>query len=120
MPLLDGHVHGPDCGHETVPHDDHFDYLVRYTFIQFIRGFSLQSVYIQLWTQDPHFKCYTLALHVQSQRLMPWAAYSLRSTLNPLRKPENVSLNLFCLQGPCQSPPGSAPPEVCTPVLTKT
>ncbi|MFP6611592.1 MAG: hypothetical protein VB835_04710 [Pirellulales bacterium] len=22
------HVHGPNCGHETVPHDDHFDYLV--------------------------------------------------------------------------------------------
>jgi hypothetical protein len=26
---LDGHMHGPDCGHETVPHDDHVDYLVR-------------------------------------------------------------------------------------------
>jgi len=23
-----GHTHGPDCGHETVPHDDHVDYLV--------------------------------------------------------------------------------------------
>jgi hypothetical protein len=23
-----GHVHGPDCGHETVPHGDHTDYLV--------------------------------------------------------------------------------------------
>ena len=22
------HVHGPDCGHETVPHGDHVDYLV--------------------------------------------------------------------------------------------
>lgn len=21
------HVHGPDCGHEAVPHDDHVDYL---------------------------------------------------------------------------------------------
>jgi hypothetical protein len=23
-----GHVHGPDCGHERVPHDGHVDYLV--------------------------------------------------------------------------------------------
>jgi hypothetical protein len=23
-----GHVHGPDCGHEAVPHGDHVDYLV--------------------------------------------------------------------------------------------
>ncbi|MCA9805644.1 MAG: hypothetical protein KC777_26920 [Cyanobacteria bacterium HKST-UBA02] len=23
-----GHVHGPSCGHETVPHGDHLDYLV--------------------------------------------------------------------------------------------
>ncbi len=23
-----GHVHGPGCGHEAVPHDDHIDYLV--------------------------------------------------------------------------------------------
>ncbi|TLU64663.1 hypothetical protein FE810_11295 [Thalassotalea litorea] len=23
-----GHVHGPDCGHEAVPHGDHIDYLV--------------------------------------------------------------------------------------------
>ena len=23
-----GHVHGPNCGHETVPHGDHSDYLV--------------------------------------------------------------------------------------------
>jgi len=23
-----GHVHGPECGHELVPHGDHFDYLV--------------------------------------------------------------------------------------------
>jgi hypothetical protein len=23
-----GHVHGPDCGHEVVPHGDHLDYLV--------------------------------------------------------------------------------------------
>src|SRR5688572_13847323 len=23
-----GHVHGPDCGHEPVPHGDHTDYLV--------------------------------------------------------------------------------------------
>jgi len=22
------HVHGPDCGHETVPHGDHIDYIV--------------------------------------------------------------------------------------------
>ncbi|OYT72298.1 MAG: hypothetical protein CFK52_05630 [Chloracidobacterium sp. CP2_5A] len=22
------HVHGPDCGHEAVPHGDHVDYLV--------------------------------------------------------------------------------------------
>jgi len=22
------HVHGPDCGHERIRHDDHFDYLV--------------------------------------------------------------------------------------------
>lgn len=22
------HTHGPDCGHETVPHGDHVDYLV--------------------------------------------------------------------------------------------
>jgi hypothetical protein len=22
------HVHGPDCGHDAVPHDDHTDYLV--------------------------------------------------------------------------------------------
>lgn len=22
------HAHGPDCGHETVPHGDHVDYLV--------------------------------------------------------------------------------------------
>lgn len=22
------HVHGPDCGHEAVPHGDHIDYLV--------------------------------------------------------------------------------------------
>jgi len=24
----DGHVHGPDCGHEAVPHGDHTDYIV--------------------------------------------------------------------------------------------
>jgi hypothetical protein len=24
----DGHVHGPNCGHEAVPHGDHVDYLV--------------------------------------------------------------------------------------------
>ncbi|MDF1657466.1 MAG: hypothetical protein P1U58_07630 [Verrucomicrobiales bacterium] len=24
----DGHVHGPDCGHESVPHGDHVDYIV--------------------------------------------------------------------------------------------
>ncbi|MEM7165547.1 MAG: hypothetical protein AAF581_08785 [Planctomycetota bacterium] len=24
----DGHVHGPGCGHEAVPHGDHTDYLV--------------------------------------------------------------------------------------------
>jgi hypothetical protein len=24
----DGHVHGPDCGHAAIKHDDHFDYLV--------------------------------------------------------------------------------------------
>jgi hypothetical protein len=24
----DGHAHGPDCGHEAVPHGDHVDYLV--------------------------------------------------------------------------------------------
>jgi hypothetical protein len=24
----DGHVHGPGCGHEPVPHGDHTDYLV--------------------------------------------------------------------------------------------
>lgn len=24
----DGHVHGPGCGHEQVPHGDHVDYLV--------------------------------------------------------------------------------------------
>ena len=23
-----GHVHGPDCGHEAVPHGNHVDYLV--------------------------------------------------------------------------------------------
>lgn len=23
-----GHVHGPDCGHEAVPHEDHVDYVV--------------------------------------------------------------------------------------------
>lgn len=23
-----GHTHGPGCGHERVPHGDHFDYLV--------------------------------------------------------------------------------------------
>jgi hypothetical protein len=23
-----GHVHGPNCGHEAVPHGDHMDYLV--------------------------------------------------------------------------------------------
>lgn len=23
-----GHVHGPGCGHEAVPHGDHIDYLV--------------------------------------------------------------------------------------------
>ena len=23
-----GHVHGPSCGHEAVPHGDHLDYLV--------------------------------------------------------------------------------------------
>lgn len=23
-----GHVHGPNCGHEAVPHGDHVDYLV--------------------------------------------------------------------------------------------
>ena len=22
------HIHGPDCGHPAVPHDDHIDYLV--------------------------------------------------------------------------------------------
>jgi hypothetical protein len=25
---MPGHVHGPDCGHERVPHGDHLDYLV--------------------------------------------------------------------------------------------
>ncbi|MEX2962474.1 hypothetical protein [Microbulbifer sp. TYP-18] len=24
----DGHIHGPDCGHEAVPHEDHVDYIV--------------------------------------------------------------------------------------------
>jgi hypothetical protein len=24
----EGHVHGPGCGHDAVPHDGHFDYLV--------------------------------------------------------------------------------------------
>ena len=24
-----GHRHGPDCGHEAVPHGDHVDYLVK-------------------------------------------------------------------------------------------
>ncbi len=24
----DGHVHGPGCGHEAVPHGDHIDYIV--------------------------------------------------------------------------------------------
>ena len=24
----DGHVHGPGCGHEPIPHGDHIDYLV--------------------------------------------------------------------------------------------
>ena len=24
----DGHVHGPGCGHEAVPHGDHVDYIV--------------------------------------------------------------------------------------------
>ena len=24
----EGHVHGPGCGHEAVPHGDHIDYLV--------------------------------------------------------------------------------------------
>jgi hypothetical protein len=24
-----GHVHGPNCGHEAVPHGDHVDYLVK-------------------------------------------------------------------------------------------
>jgi hypothetical protein len=24
----DGHLHGPECGHEAVPHGDHVDYLV--------------------------------------------------------------------------------------------
>ena len=24
----DGHIHGPDCGHEAVPHGDHICYLV--------------------------------------------------------------------------------------------
>ena len=23
-----GHIHGPNCGHEAVPHGDHIDYLV--------------------------------------------------------------------------------------------
>lgn len=23
-----GHVHGPDCGHEAIPHGDHVDYIV--------------------------------------------------------------------------------------------
>ena len=23
-----GHIHGPDCGHDPVPHGDHVDYLV--------------------------------------------------------------------------------------------
>lgn len=30
-PIVDhepGHVHGPGCGHEPVPHGDHVDYLV--------------------------------------------------------------------------------------------
>jgi hypothetical protein len=25
--ILDGHQHGPGCGHEVVQHDDHFDYI---------------------------------------------------------------------------------------------
>ncbi len=24
----DGHIHGPNCGHEAVPHGDHIDYIV--------------------------------------------------------------------------------------------
>ncbi|WP_083777408.1 hypothetical protein [Coraliomargarita akajimensis] len=24
----DGHVHGPDCGHEAIQHGDHIDYIV--------------------------------------------------------------------------------------------
>ncbi|KAK9829953.1 hypothetical protein WJX72_008845 [[Myrmecia] bisecta] len=28
IPRLDSHIHGPDCGHEVVLHDDHYDYLV--------------------------------------------------------------------------------------------
>ncbi len=26
-----GHAHGPGCGHERVPHDDHHDWLVSVT-----------------------------------------------------------------------------------------
>jgi hypothetical protein len=25
----EGHIHGPDCGHQAVPHGDHVDYLVK-------------------------------------------------------------------------------------------
>lgn len=28
LPQQDGHVHGPTCGHEAVPHAEHIDYLV--------------------------------------------------------------------------------------------
>ena len=23
-----GHIHGPGCGHEAIPHGDHIDYMV--------------------------------------------------------------------------------------------
>ena len=26
-----GHVHGPACGHQIIPHDDHVDYLVLFS-----------------------------------------------------------------------------------------
>jgi hypothetical protein len=35
-----GHEHGPNCGHEAIPHGDHFDYLVNGRLHSFCSSFS--------------------------------------------------------------------------------
>lgn len=36
------HAHGPGCGHERVPHDDHHDWLVSYKIYMVIVAYHLR------------------------------------------------------------------------------